>query len=124
MRHRHDDLPSLPARGDLRGWALDAGIDHVPRPAREGADQRGRGPRGFTRSDARLREDIAELLTHDWHVDASEIEIECSNGVVTLTGVVAARDLKHYIEDLVADCAGVRDVANRLSVRPAEFPPK
>jgi osmotically-inducible protein OsmY len=78
----------------------------------------GKGPKGYTRSDERLKEDISERLTRDPNVDASDIGIDARNGNVTLTGSVADRRTKHYVEDLCEDCYGVQDIDNRLTVRP------
>ena len=79
---------------------------------------RGKGPKGYTRSDERLKEDICERLTHHPAIDASDVEIEAKQGVVTLTGSVTQRQAKHQIEDLVEDVSGVKDIENRISVRP------
>ena len=79
--------------------------------------QRGRGPKGYTRSDERLKEDICERLTHHSGIDASEVEVEAKQGVVTLSGSVTQRQSKHQIEDLVENVTGVKDIENRISVR-------
>lgn len=79
----------------------------------------GRGPKGYTRSDERLKEDINERLTDDYAIDASDISIEVRNGTVTLTGQVDERWMKHHVEDLVDRCSGVQDIENRLTVRRA-----
>jgi osmotically-inducible protein OsmY len=78
----------------------------------------GRGPKGYTRSDERLKEDISERLTDDPMIDASDINIEVREGKVTLTGQVDQRWMKHDIEDLVDRCSGVKDIDNRLTVSP------
>lgn len=79
-------------------------------------DFTGRGPRSYRRSDARLLEEISELLTADTHIDASEIEVSVENGDVLLTGVVESRRLKHLAEDIAYRVSGVLDVTNRLKV--------
>jgi osmotically-inducible protein OsmY len=79
--------------------------------------QFGKGPRGYVRSDERLKDDISERLLRDHDVDASDIDIEVKNGKVTLTGSIADRRLKHYVEDTVEQCLGVQDIDNRLTVR-------
>lgn len=79
--------------------------------------QTGKGPKGYVRSDERLKEDISETLMRDHAIDASDISVEARNGAVTLSGSVDNRRLKHYVEDLVENCAGVRDIDNRLTVR-------
>ena len=76
----------------------------------------GRGPRGYRRSDERIREDINDYLTDDWYIDASDIEVTVNNGMVTLTGRVDGRDDKRRAEDLAESVSGVTDVSNQLRV--------
>jgi osmotically-inducible protein OsmY len=77
---------------------------------------RGRGPKGYTRSDERIREDVSDRLTDDWRVDASNIEIKVSNGEVTLSGTVDSRDAKRRAEDIAESVSGARHVQNNLRV--------
>jgi hypothetical protein len=85
---------------------------------REGAQRRQiRGPKGYQRSDERLKEDISERLMAMGHrIDASEVTVEVQDGKVTLEGTVPERRMKHAIEDLVDDCMGVKDIDNRVRV--------
>jgi hypothetical protein len=83
------------------------------------ADHRGRGPRGYRRSDERIREDVSDRLTDDPYLDATEIEVAVAEGEVTLTGVVATREDKRRAERLAEDCTGVSDVQNNVKVRRA-----
>lgn len=78
---------------------------------------RGRGPRGYTRSDERIREDVSDRLTDNPVVDASDIEISVQGGEVTLNGHVDSRYSKRLAEDVAADVSGVRHVQNNLRVR-------
>ncbi|MFL6591569.1 MAG: BON domain-containing protein [Luteimonas sp.] len=78
---------------------------------------RGRGPKNYTRSDERIREDLNEKLTDSDEIDASGISVEVSNGVATLSGTVDQRWMKHRAEDLAESCSGVRDVNNQIRVR-------
>jgi osmotically-inducible protein OsmY len=78
---------------------------------------RGRGPKGYSRSDARILEDINEKLFDDDHVDASEITVEVRQGIVALSGTVEHRSMKYHVEDLAERCSGVKDVDNQLRVR-------
>lgn len=78
---------------------------------------RGRGPKNYTRSDERIIDDIHERLTHDDHIDASDIEVRCEQGRVILEGTVEQRWMKHHAEDLVERCSGVKDVDNRIRVQ-------
>jgi hypothetical protein len=77
----------------------------------------GKGPKGFSRSDERVREDINCRLTDDAHVDASEIEVSVENGEVTLTGTVPDRFEKRRAEDIADLVSGVRNVENRIRVK-------
>jgi BON domain len=75
---------------------------------------RGRGPKGYVRSDERLHEVICEMLTHDPHIDASEVSIEVKDGEVTLTGNVDDRRTKRAMEEKIDACHGVKDIHNQL----------
>ena len=77
---------------------------------------RGRGPKGFQRSDERLREDVSEALAVHGDVDASQIEVGVGAGEVTLDGIVPDRRTKWLAEDCVLAVPGVRDVHNNLRV--------
>jgi len=81
-----------------------------------GRDYRGVGPRNYTRSDDRIREDLNERLTEAYDLDASGLAVEVENGVATLTGNVPQRWMKHRAEDLADGCIGVRDVRNHIMV--------
>jgi hypothetical protein len=98
------------------GYGMGSGYTRGNEGLRE--SQFGKGPKGYVRSDERLKEDISEKLMRNHLVDASDISVEARNGAVTLSGSVDDRQLKHYVEDLVERCAGVRDIDNRLTVRP------
>ena len=52
----------------------------------------GRGPKGYQRSDERLKEEVCEQLTADPDVDASDVEVSVQNGEVTLEGTVHTRN--------------------------------
>ena len=78
----------------------------------------GRGPRGWTRSDERILEEINERLTIDPDVDATEIVVRVDAGEVTLEGEVEDRYSRRRAEDVAWDAPGVRDVHNRLRVSP------
>lgn len=81
----------------------------------------GRGPKGYRRSDDRIREDVCDRLTDDPRIDATEVEVAVANGEVTLSGLVLSRAQKHHAEDLVERITGVREVHNNLRVgRPME----
>jgi osmotically-inducible protein OsmY len=76
----------------------------------------GRGPRGYQRSDERIKDDVCEQMAQHGDLDASAIEVRVENGEVTLQGSVDSRRAKHLAEDLVEDVFGVREVHNLLRV--------
>jgi hypothetical protein len=80
-------------------------------------EHRGRGPKGYRRSDARISEDISDRLTDDPYLDASEIEIAVKDAEVTLSGVVFHRDDKRRAEVLAERVSGVDQVQNNLKVQ-------
>ena len=82
---------------------------------------KGVGPRGWRRADERIQDDVAERLAHDPGVDASDVEVTVTDGEVVLQGSVDARTQRRRAEDLAWSCDGVRDVQNRLRVRPGEL---
>ncbi len=75
------------------------------------------GPKGYQRSDERLREDISERLMQAHYIDSSDVTVEVSGAKVVLEGTVPERRMKHAIEDLADACPGVQDIENRIRVR-------
>jgi len=102
-------------RDEVSSWFGDDDAE-----ARRRMDERqnhsGKGPKGYTRSDDRIREDINDHLTRDWHVDASHIEATVKGCEVTLTGTVASRAQKRRAEDIAENVMGVKNVQNNLRV--------
>ena len=80
-------------------------------------EHRGRGPKGYRRSDERIKEDVNDRLSDDYYLDASDVEVTVSNTEVTLTGTVNSRDDKRRAEDLAEQVSGVSNVENRLRVK-------
>ncbi len=78
----------------------------------------GRGPKGYQRSDERIREEVSDRLMADDRIDASEIEVIVKDGEVTLQGTVDDRWAKRRAEDMVEQVMGVRDVMNQIRVEP------
>jgi osmotically-inducible protein OsmY len=77
----------------------------------------GRGPKGYQRSEERIREEINDRLTAHGLVDATDVDVQIKNGEVTLTGFVDSRAAKHAAEDCAEDVHGVREVHNHLRIR-------
>jgi osmotically-inducible protein OsmY len=81
-------------------------------------DYTGKGPKGYWPSDERIREKACEALYNDPYVDASEIEVQVRDGIVTLKGAVTDRKMKKMAQSCIEDGFGVRDVINVLELRP------
>jgi len=77
----------------------------------------GRGPKGYQRSEERIREEINDRLTAHGLIDATDVEVQIRNGEVTLTGFVDSREAKRAAEDVAEDVSGVREVHNHLRIR-------
>lgn len=77
----------------------------------------GVAPKGYRRSDDRIKEEINDALTQDHHIDASEIDVSVDSGVVTLKGTVNERRMKRLAEDCAERIRGVSDVRNELRVQ-------
>ncbi|WP_437934310.1 BON domain-containing protein [Sorangium sp. So ce341] len=75
---------------------------------------RGRPPKGYKRSDERIREDICDQISDHPDLDASDVEVKVQNGEVVLTGTVRERRFKHQLETLAERISGVTDVRNEI----------
>lgn len=95
--------------GSLNSWQRSSAGEHA-----------GKGPKGYKRSDERIREDVSEMLQSHGDIDASEIEINVKEGVVTMTGSVESRRTKRLTEEWVENMTGVKDVKNELRVESTE----
>jgi osmotically-inducible protein OsmY len=113
--------------GDERGW-WDRASDEVSswfgdkeaerrREMDARGGHRGRGPKNYTRSDERIKEDISDRLSDHDYIDASDIEVEVKNSEAVLSGTVDSRYEKRLAEDIADNVAGVRNVENRLRIR-------
>ncbi|HEX6010675.1 MAG TPA: BON domain-containing protein [Geminicoccaceae bacterium] len=116
------DLPRAGMTGQrgLRECAADeiaAPFDEDRVLERVDQDHRGRGPKGWRRSDQRIAEDVNDRLTDDPDVDASDVEVRVEDGEVTLSGTVDSRVARRRAENLAEDVRGVGHVQNNLRVR-------
>ena len=118
-------------RGEDRGWwdrASDAvaswfGDEEAERRRRmdQQREHRGRGPKGYRRSDERIKEDVNDRLSDDYYIDASDVEVMVTNTEVTLTGTVNSREDKRRAEDIAESVSGVTNVENRLRVKQGRY---
>jgi osmotically-inducible protein OsmY len=109
--------------GRKRGFMERAGDEVASWFGDEAAEQRramdehrGKGPRGYKRSDPRIEEDVNDRLSDDPMLDASNISVTVKDGEVTLDGFVTSRLDKRRAEDLTDDVSGVKHVQNNLRV--------
>ena len=99
-----------PDYGD-RWWGGQSG-----REARQ-SPRYGRGPKGYRRSDERIREEICDRMMAATSIDADDIEVGVKSGEVTLSGTVCCRADKFTAEQICAGSLGVSDVNNQLRVK-------
>jgi osmotically-inducible protein OsmY len=106
------------ASDEVSSWFGDEDAERRRRmdELREGRHS-GRGPKGYTRSDERIREDVCDRLSDDPWVDASDIEVTVSNCEVTLAGNVDSREARRRAEDTAERISGVKHVQNNLRVQ-------
>jgi hypothetical protein len=83
-----------------------------------GGHRFGKAPKGYKRSDERIRDDVCDCIMRRGDIDASEVEVSVRDGEVVLTGFVYSRADKRAIEDLIDDVMGVLDIQNQLRVGP------
>ncbi|MGH7241857.1 MAG: BON domain-containing protein [Phycisphaerales bacterium] len=81
-----------------------------------GGSSKGSAPRNYKKSDDRIREDVSERLMQEGY-DCSEMDVACQDGIVTLSGDVCNRDVKHRMEHAASDVNGVSDVQNQLKIK-------
>lgn len=101
------------ARDEVSSWMGDQ--DALHRREADG-EHRGRGPKGYRRSDERIREDVSDRLTDDSWLNAEGIEVAVSGGDVTLSGEVRSREDKKRAEALAESVPGVDNVQNNLRI--------
>ena len=77
----------------------------------------GKGPKGYKRSDKKIREEVCEALYRDNSVDASELEVSVKDAEVTLSGTVGERRMKRLAEDCAESISGVSDVRNEIRLQ-------
>lgn len=80
-------------------------------------DYYGKGPKGYKRTDAQIKDDVCEKLYRDPYIDASDIEVSVREGIVTLEGTIEDRSVKRAVEDCINDVIGIKDIKNLLNIR-------
>ncbi len=73
-------------------------------------------PKGYSRSDDRIREDVCDELTRRPDVDPRRVTVAVRDGEVTLEGAVENLRARHLADEIATNCAGVKQVHNRLRI--------
>ena len=104
------------AKDEVSSWFGDA--EAAARRQRDEAvgDHTGKGPESHLEPDARIVDDITRRLTDDPSLDASHVNVESHEGVVTLKGDVTTSAQRAHAEEVSSAVAGVQRVDNRLVV--------
>jgi osmotically-inducible protein OsmY len=105
------------ASDEVASWFGDEEAERRRRLDERRKLHRGRGPRGYRRSDQRIREDLSDRFTDDPYLDASDIDVIVNNCEVTMSGTVDSRLAKRRAEDIAEWVSGVTNVQNNLRVR-------
>ncbi len=111
-RRHDDDLSRMRGQSDRQSSRSSAADQSSPAPV----SARGKGPKGYQRSDERIREEVCDELTRHHAIDASHMEVEVNQAEVTLKGYVQRRQEKYLAEDLCEGIMGVKEVHNLLRV--------
>jgi hypothetical protein len=117
----------LGQRGEVPGWGRGMGGSDLGMGQRLDTDRGpfyGKGPKGYRRSDDRIREEICECISMQGHIDATDVEITVENGIVTMKGTVPQRHDKRMLERMVDHVRGVDDVHNELRVKREQREPR
>ncbi|MEM5427656.1 BON domain-containing protein [Cupriavidus oxalaticus] len=96
LEDEDDERPTRPSR-----WAAQAGSRRMPK--------------GYQRTDTRIRDDLCERLAHA-DDDVSDVTVDVGSGIVTLAGTVRDRDAKFRIEQMAEDVLGVSEVRNNIQM--------
>jgi osmotically-inducible protein OsmY len=114
------DQDEAACQRERRGYGAFSGIYTRTPSAQRGYERRGRfagrGPKGYRRSDERLKEEVCDRLTADPDIDAGGLAVTVKDGEVTLEGCVLDRQMKRGAEDCIESISGVRQVHNHLRV--------
>lgn len=108
------------ATDEVASWFGDDDAQHRREIDKRYGPHRGKGPKGYQRSDERIKDDVNDRLADDSFIDASGIDVTVEGSEVVLTGTVDTREEKRRAEDIAERISGVKNVENRLKVRSRE----
>ena len=99
---------------DYSDWNYPYGM--LSMPSSSTGKHKGRGPRGYRRSDERIAEDINDKLMMHNEIDPTDVQVHVKNGEATLSGTIESRHEKRIAEALADSVPGVTDVKNILVI--------
>jgi osmotically-inducible protein OsmY len=76
--------------------------------------------RELPKTDHQIQLDVIAEIERDWRFKPAEIGVEVDHGVVTLSGTVATYLKVGEAADVATRVPGIKDVANKLIVRPPD----
>jgi hypothetical protein len=79
----------------------------------------GIAPRGYTKSDERIREEINDAMTQDSWLDPTDVKVGVERGEVTLTGTVDSRFARRRAGEDAWAIPGVLHVHNNIRIEGA-----
>lgn len=104
-------------KDEVSSWFGDSDAERRRRQDEQVTGQhKGKGPRGYQRSEERIKEDVCDRLCDHPAIDATNVNIEVSGTEVVLSGTVSSKEEKRRAEDIAESVSGVRDVENRIKV--------
>ncbi len=117
------------APAPVGGWPTTAAVSRTAVPAAgTEARYRGVGPKGYKRSDSRLKDQVCEQLLLDPYLDPSGIVVKVSKGRVTLTGAVPSERMRDSAvaaaSSVVADVVDARLQVTGATARASRVTPK
>ncbi len=107
-------------RDEVSSWFGDEDAQHRKSQdlRQDNGIYKGVGPKGYHRSDERIKDDINDRLSDDPYIDASDVEVLVENGEVTLSGTVMNKEIKRRAEDIAESVSAVSNVENRIRISP------
>ena len=103
-------------RDEVSSWFGDDDAERRRRMDKTTGPHKGKGPKGYHRSDERIREDVCDRMSDNPMIDASDIDIKVEGSEVILTGTVESKEDKRRAEDIAESISGVSNVQNQLRV--------
>lgn len=86
-------------------------------PTVRGHEEHGSGPPGNRRPDKEIKAEIERLLAWQKTIDATAIQVDVKDGVVTLSGNVSSPNEKQIAGNITENVLGIREIKNHLNIK-------